>query len=91
MATTHSLLYVYNASTLIVDSNPSVGHDVTIQNNGDQNLFIGGEGVNSEDFGFKLVPGAAISFELDSQDKIYAWCDTSTLVSILKVNLERAK
>lgn len=91
MATSHSTLNVYDTPTLIVDSSNGVGHDVTIQNNGDYDLFVGGENVTISDFGFKLVPGAAISFELDSQDKIYAYCDYNTQVNILKVNLEKIK
>lgn len=91
MATTHSTLYVYDTSTVIVEATGGSGNDVTIQNNGTDDLFLGGQNVNNEDFGFKLVPGAAISFELDGQDAIYGYCYGSTFVTVLKVNLERVK
>ena len=91
MATTHNTLYVSDTSTVIVDATGGFGHDVTIQNNGSEVLFLGGNNVNNEDFGFKLAPNAAISFELDGQDAIYGYCNNSTFVTVLRINLERNK
>jgi hypothetical protein len=91
MATLHNTLNVSDSSTVIVEASGGFGHDVTIQNNGSYNLFLGGSNVDSENFGFKLVPNAAISFELDGQDAIYGYCDNNTFVTVLKINLERTK
>jgi hypothetical protein len=64
--------------------------DITIQNVSDENfVYIGGEGVNPENFGFRLSPGLAISFELPGKDALYAIADANeTLVAVLKTNLE---
>lgn len=91
MTTTHNNIYVYDTATAIVEATSGFGHDVTIQNNGSYDLYLGADNVDSENFGFKLVPNAAISFELDSQDAIYGYCIESTYVTILSVNLERNK
>jgi hypothetical protein len=49
------------------------GMDITLQNVNDSgNIFIGGEGVTDSDYGFRLVPGAAIAFELPPRDALYA-------------------
>lgn len=67
------------------------GRDVTIQNNNaTANLFIGGEGVNPENFGFKLTPGSGISFELDGADALFATSDQNVVYAhILSVKLEK--
>jgi hypothetical protein len=64
--------------------------DITIQNISDENfVYIGGEDVNPEDFGYRLNPGSAISFELPGKDSLYAIADADeTLVAVLKTNLE---
>lgn len=49
------------------------GMDITLQNiNNSGTIYIGGEGVTSESYGFKLAAGAAISFELPGLDALYA-------------------
>lgn len=66
------------------------GGDITIQNNNaSANIFIGGPGVTTSSFGFKLAPGVAISFELNGRDEIWAVSDTnSATVNTLRVSLE---
>lgn len=66
------------------------GRDVTIQNNNaTATIMIGGAGVTTTNYGFKLVPGAAISFELDGDDAIWAVSGTSGIdVHIMTVKLE---
>lgn len=68
----------------------SANGDITIQNNNaSANIFIGGAGVTTSDFGFKLTPGVAISFELNGTDEIWAVSDTSSAtVNTLRVSLE---
>lgn len=64
--------------------------DITIQNiDPIAYVYIGGEGVTVSDFGYRLAPATAISFELPGQDALYAISDTdSSKISILTTGLE---
>ena len=66
------------------------GADVTIQNlDASAYVFIGAEGVTTSDYGFRLAPGAAISFELPGTDALYAISDTDgSEIAVLRTNLE---
>ena len=66
------------------------GMDITIQNFDDSAfVYFGGEDVTTEDFGFRLNPGSAISFDLPGKDALYAITDTDdSQVAVLKTNLE---
>jgi len=89
--TTHALVTLSNtADTLVTTPGIHSGADVTIQNVDDTAVvYIGGDGVTSTDYGFKLTPGAAWSVELASEDHIYAISDTdATKVAVLAVGLE---
>ena len=64
--------------------------DITIQNVDDTAyVYVGGEDVNPEDFGYRLSPNSAISFELPGKDALYAITDTDeSQIAVLKTNLE---
>jgi hypothetical protein len=64
--------------------------DITVQNLSDTAyVYLGGEGVNQEDFGYRLAPGAAWSVELPGLDALYAITDTNnSRVAIFKMGLE---
>jgi hypothetical protein len=63
--------------------------DITIQNLSETAyVYLGGEGVNAEDFGYRLAPGAAWSVELPGQDELYAIADELTYIAVLKTGLE---
>jgi hypothetical protein len=64
--------------------------DITIQNvHESATVYIGGEGVTSADYGYRLLAGNAISFELPGRDALYAISGTNgTQVAVLKTNLE---
>ncbi len=64
--------------------------DITIQNLDDSAyVYVGGENVNAEDFGYRLSPGLAISFELPGLDALYAITDVDqSYIAVLKTNLE---
>lgn len=66
------------------------GMDITIQNvDSSAYVFLGGEGVTSSDYGFRVSPGAAISFELPGRDVLFAISDTDgSSIAVLKTNLE---
>jgi hypothetical protein len=66
------------------------GMDITLQS---VNLFgyvyIGGEGVTSSNYGYRLMPNHAISFELPGQDALYAIAsDENMNLAVLKTHLE---
>jgi hypothetical protein len=64
--------------------------DITIQNtHASAIVYIGGEGVTSSSFGYRLSPGAAWSIELSGRDSIYAISDTNgSKVAVLQTSLE---
>lgn len=90
--TTHETFTLTNSDVPyeVLPAREGNGRDVTIQNNnGSAAIYIGGSGVTTTDFGFKLLPGAAIAFELDGRDSIWAVTDTNAAtVNIMSVNLE---
>jgi hypothetical protein len=89
--TVHSITPLSNATaTRLTPNGRHSGMDITIQNISDQAyVYIGGEGVTTSDFGYRLNPGSAISFELPGRDALYAIADANeTLVAIIKTNLE---
>lgn len=92
MATVHETHTLTTSGTAyeIFPERTGNGRDVTIQNNnGSANIFIGGPGVTTSDFGFKILPTAAISFELDGADSIWAVSDTnSATVNTVSILLE---
>jgi hypothetical protein len=64
--------------------------DITVQNVHDSAIvYLGGEGVTSSNYGYRLNPGLAISFELPGRDALYAISNTNnSKVAVLKTNLE---
>jgi len=88
--TKHNLTYVSNSSVRLSPAGIHSGVDITIQNLSDSNyLYIGGpDGLDSENFGYRIAPGAAWSVELPGQDAIYGYADSSTLVAVLMTSLE---
>lgn len=89
--TTHSLTQLSTTTaTRLTPNGKHSGMDITIQNTHDSGfVYLGGEGVNSEDFGYRLAPGAAWSVELPGPDALYAIGDTPSIyVAVLKTGLE---
>jgi hypothetical protein len=49
------------------------GMDITLQNvNASGYVYVGGAGVSSENYGYRLLPNHAISFELPPKDSLFA-------------------
>jgi hypothetical protein len=68
------------------------GFDITIQNINSFPIYIGGAGVNSEDFGYRIDAGTAFSIELSGQDDLYVTTDQNgTYVAVLRAHLETGK
>jgi hypothetical protein len=88
-----------HALVLISDSEPTrltpngihSGMDITIQNANDSGyLYIGSQSVSSEDYGFRILPNHAISFELPGQESLYAIASNSGMkAAVLKTKLEK--
>jgi hypothetical protein len=66
------------------------GIDITIQNvNISGYIYVGAEGVTSENYGYRLLPNHAISIELNGRDSIYAISSAPSMkAALLKANLE---
>ena len=92
MATVHQVITLTTSGTAyeIVPAIGGNGKDVTIQNNNaTASILIGGEGVTTSDYGFKLLPNAAIAFELVGTESLWAVSSTSSAtVNVLRMGLE---
>lgn len=89
--TQHALTTLSNTSaTRLTPNGIHSGIDITIQNtHGSAYVYIGGIGVTSSNYGFRLAPGEAWSVELSGKDALYAITDTnSSKVAVLKTSLE---
>ncbi len=89
--TTHSLTTLSNtAATRLTPNGLHSGMDITIQNVHDTAyVYIGAVGVTSSNYGYRIAPGHAISWELPGKDALYAITDTNnSKIAILKTNLE---
>ena len=90
--TTHNVVTLTTAGTAyqIIEAKGGNGNDVTLQNNNTTgDILLGGSGVSDLSYGFKLVPGSAISFELDGKDSIWAASTTAGVtLNVMTINLE---
>ena len=89
--TTHSLTTLSSSSaTLLTPNGTHSGLDITIQNvDGSAYVYIGGSGVTTLNYGYRLAPGSAWSVELSGKDSLYAITDTDeSQVAVLNTSLE---
>ena len=89
--TSHALTTLSNSTaTRLTPNGVHSGMDITIQNvHASAYVYLGGEGVTSASYGYRLNPASAISFELPGKDALYAITDTnSSQVAVLKTNLD---
>jgi hypothetical protein len=87
----HSLLTLSNTSaTKLTPNGKHSGMDITLQNVNDSGyIYIGGEGVTSSNYGFRIMPNHSFSIELNGNDAIYAIASTNGLsLAVLKARLE---
>jgi len=77
-------------ATLLTPNGTHSGLDVTIQNiDASAIVYIGGEGVTSSSYGYRLSAGSAWAIELSGKDAIYAITNTNgSKVAVLTTNLE---
>ena len=91
MATFHELLTLSNTTeTELTPGARHSGLDLTIQNvHATAVVYVGGTGVTSSDYGYKLEAGDAFSIELNPNDRLYAISDTNESgLALLRVLLE---
>lgn len=91
MATSHSITVLSDTeATRLTPNGLHSGMDITIQNiHESAYVYIGGTGVTTSSFGYKLSPGLAVSFELPGRDSLYAVSDTDeSSIAVLKTGLE---
>lgn len=91
MATTHAIVTLSNSiATRLTPAGLHSGIDITVQNLHDSAyVYLGGAGVDSEDFGYRLAPGSAWSVELSGPSPLYAITATNgSTIAILKTSLE---
>ena len=89
--TQHSLTTL--SSTTAVPLTPNGTHsgiDITIQNvHATAYVYVGGPGVTSSNYGYRISPNNAWSIELPGKDALYAISDTNgSSVAVLITNLE---
>ena len=90
MATTHNL---YTVGTTAIPVTPIVTHsgmDITIQNvNSSGYIYVGGEGVTATNYGYRILPNHAISFELPGRSILYIVASAPSMsVAVIRMGLE---
>jgi hypothetical protein len=92
MATYHELVVLSDTTEteLTPEGKVHSGLDLTVQNIDEEAIvYLGGEGVTAENYGYKLEPGDGFSIELNPRDQLYAISDTDeSEVALLRVLLE---
>lgn len=92
MATNHNLYSLSDeVATRLTPPGIHSGMDITLQNVDDTAyVYVGGEGVTVLNYGYRIAPGHAISWELPEKDSLYAITDTDlSKLAVLKTSLEK--
>jgi hypothetical protein len=91
MAVTHNLVTLNNSTqTAVSVTGDHSGRDITIQNISDTaTIYIGGDGVSTSNYGYRILPGAAWSVELRFGEVIYAVSSaSSSQAAVIQLGLE---
>jgi hypothetical protein len=92
MATLHNFITLSDTeATLVSDpSKTGSGRDITLQNvNSSGYIYIGSSTVTSENYGYRIAANTAISFELPSQDEIFAVAQNDEMnLAVISITLE---
>jgi len=90
VATQHNLYTVGSTAIEIMNTHTGSGRDITLQNvNSSGYIYIGNKDVTTTNYGYRLMPNHAISFELESDDEIWVVGSTSNLkLAFISINLE---
>lgn len=90
--TLHAIYTLSDTSaTRITPNQIHSGMDITIQNiNATGFVYVGGEGVTTSNYGYRIMPNHAISFELPGYDELYLIASANGLqAAVIKINLEK--
>lgn len=90
MAVTHRVVELNDTTPVAVSiTGNHAGRDITIQNTSNtESVYIGGEGVSTSSYGFKISPNSAWSAELYRENVIYAIASDTCSVAVLEMALE---
>jgi len=88
--TAHRIELIGAVAKRITPNGNHSGMDITIQNvETSGNIYVGGEGVSTTNYGYKIMPNHAISFELPPRDSLYLIADNAdSKAAIIHINLE---
>lgn len=89
--TMHSLTTLSTSSaTLLTPNGTHSGYDFTMQNVNDAGyIYIGGVGVTSTNYGYRILPNHALSIEITGRDALYAISSAGGMkIAVLQTNLE---
>lgn len=89
--TIHALITLSDTiATRLTPNGVHSGMDITLQNtNTTGYIFIGGEGVTASNYGYRISPNTAVSWELPGKDALYAIADVNAIVvAVINTNLE---
>jgi hypothetical protein len=88
--TTHAIIELNNTTPILVSPNGThSGCDITIQNiNESGYIYVGGKGVSTISYGYRVAPNAAVSFELPGRDAVYLIGSTTLDAAIITMGLE---
>jgi hypothetical protein len=88
---THSLVTLSSSSvTRISPAGVHSGCDITVQNvNASGYIYIGSSTVSDTNYGYRILPNHAISFELPGKDSLYAISSAPSMkAAVMITNLE---
>lgn len=89
--TTHNIYTISDTTpTQITPNGTHSGMDITIQNvTLSGYIYVGGSGVTSSDYGYRIMPNHAISFELNGQDDLYLIGENADMsAAVIQIKLE---
>lgn len=80
----------HSQATRLTPPGTHSGMDITIQNINDFGyVYVGAQGVTAANYGYRIAPGHAASFELVGKNALYAISsDADMSIAVLKIGLE---
>ena len=86
----HSMVELSATAVRLTPNGIHSGIDITLQNiNETAYVFVGGDGVTTTNYGYRISPNNGIAFELPGQDSLYAVSDVNgSKVAVMITNLE---
>jgi hypothetical protein len=91
MNTTHALIALksYTAVKLTPATEIHSGLEFNVQNENESGyIYLGGVGVTTSNYGFRILPNHSISFEVAPYDHLYAVASTSLNAAVISMGLE---